>query len=117
MRASYRPGDIVLVRFPFTNLESEKKRPALVISETSYSTNLKLYLMAMITSQIEAPEISGDLLIHEWQKSGLLYPSRLRLAKMATIEDSLIDKKMGVVSKFNHKPISKKLQEILKEWI
>jgi mRNA interferase MazF len=29
-------GDIVLVSFPFTNLQATKKRPAVVISNTAY---------------------------------------------------------------------------------
>jgi len=29
----YRPGDIVLVRFPFTDLSTTKKRPPLAMQE------------------------------------------------------------------------------------
>lgn len=34
----YSPGDVVLVRFPFSDLATTRKRPAVVISPTEYAS-------------------------------------------------------------------------------
>lgn len=47
-----RRGDIVLVSFPFTDLTSTKRRPALVISPNSLNDLKRDLILAAITWQI-----------------------------------------------------------------
>jgi mRNA interferase MazF len=77
-----KPGDITLVRFPFTELATTKKRPALVLARTARSPRNRMATLAMITSQIESLKLAGDVLLSDWQAAGLLHPSLLRLAKI-----------------------------------
>ncbi len=93
------PGDVVLVRFPFADLAATKKRPALLLAEATRSPNNRLVTVAMITSQIEALRLEGDVLIDAWQDAGLLHPSLLRLAKVATVDTELIDRRIGHLAK------------------
>jgi mRNA interferase MazF len=116
-KAKYKPGDIVLVQFPFTDLENSKKRPALLIKETVYSRALSLMTVAMITSQIELPEIEGDYEMKNWNQSGLLHPSRLRLAKIATLEESLVVSKLGSLQKADHQTVSKLFKKLFNYWL
>jgi len=48
----YRRGDIVLVPFPFTDLSSSKRRPALVISPDAFNDQTADLVVAAITSQL-----------------------------------------------------------------
>ena len=48
----YKRGDIVLVPFPFTDLSSSKRRPALVISPDDFNTRMQDLVVAAITSQM-----------------------------------------------------------------
>jgi hypothetical protein len=57
-----------------------------------------LATVAMITSQVEALELDGDVLLADWKAAGLLHPSLLRLAKVASIDEELIDKAIGRLS-------------------
>ena len=49
----------------------------------------------MITSQIEAMWLEGDLLLGDWKSAGLVHPSLFRLAKVATVDADLVDKVIG----------------------
>ena len=48
----YSRGDIVLVSFPFTDLSSSKRRPALVVSPNSHNEQLQDVVLVAVTSKI-----------------------------------------------------------------
>jgi len=85
--------DIVLVPFPFTDVTTSKKRPALVVSPDSYNSGPDV-IIAFITSQLNTPRRAGDHLIIDWQTCGLPKPSQLRM-KLATISRRIVIKKLG----------------------
>lgn len=90
-----KPGDIALVRFPFADVATTKKRPALVLARTARSPRNRLVTVAMITSQTEALRLHGDVLLSEWKAAGLLHPSLLRMTKIATVDEDLIERTIG----------------------
>jgi mRNA interferase MazF len=93
-----KPGDLALVRFPFTELAAAKKRPAPVLARTIKSSRHRLATVAMVTSQMEALKLDGDILLAGGKAAGLLHPSPLRLAKIATIDADLVDRVIGALS-------------------
>ncbi len=99
--------DIVLVPFPFTNLKSFKKRPALVISPDAYNDRLDV-VIAFITSKMDQSNRYGDYIIKEWSKSGLPKPSMLRM-KFATVGKFMIIKKIGKLAKKDQNCFSSQL--------
>jgi mRNA interferase MazF len=58
-------GDVVLVRFPFTNQAAFKQRPAVVISKQSYNQARPDVIIMAITSQFRSPFLPGEAPIHE----------------------------------------------------
>jgi len=87
--ASYAPGDIVLLEFPFTDTAGSKRRPALILLDTGDDD----IVVARVTGQFSsAPQ---DVTLDEWQQAGLLLPSVVRLHKVATLQRRLVDKKLG----------------------
>lgn len=85
----YEFGEIVLVRFPFTNQAASKQRPAVVVSREEYNyAGPDLVLMA-ITSQLQESSRFGNVPIAEWQLAGLLRPSAVKPI-FATFEQELV---------------------------
>lgn len=110
-------GQIILVKFPFTNLASEKKRPCLVLSHTTLNAKVKLVTVAMITSRVDGLQIPGDVKISHWEEAGLLHPSLIRLSKIATIENDIIDKVLGQIANSDLKSIKSNFKKHFDFWL
>ena len=89
----YKRWEIVLVPFPFTDLSSAKRRPALIVSPDNYNAG-KDVVIAYITSQMNIPPRFGDYDLQKWKEASLPKPSKIRM-KFATIDKSIIVKTIG----------------------
>jgi mRNA interferase MazF len=112
-----KPGEVALVRFPFSELAAAKKRPALLLARTTRSPRYRLVTVAMITSQIEAMKLEGDVLLADWEGAGLLHPSLLRLAKVATVDEDLIDKVVGRLSPRDLRAARAAFRQVFASWL
>ncbi|WP_239650110.1 type II toxin-antitoxin system PemK/MazF family toxin [Methylocucumis oryzae] len=86
---TYNCYDIVKVPFPFTDRQSTKTRPALVLSDDkAFNSRIGHSVMAMITST----KHSGwplDTRIEDLTTAGLPAPSSIRL-KLFTLDNRLV---------------------------
>lgn len=108
----YNFGNVVLVGFPFTNLQTTKKRPAVVISRQIYQQNRPDVILMAITSQVRQPLATGEALLQDWQAAGLVKPSVIK-PLIATIEQRRIIKTMGQLSATDRENLEKVIQTIL----
>ena len=109
---TYDFGDVVLVGFPFTNLQTIKKRPAVVISRKTYQQSRPDVILMAITSQIRQPLATGEALLQDWQAAGLAKPSVLK-PLIATLEQKQIVRMMGQLSAADRKGLEEIIQTIL----
>lgn len=98
-------GDIVLVPFPFTDLSSKKRRPALVL----LSGDLDIVL-AFITTKLFYEEESS-IVIESSEMTGLKKQSLIRLDKLVTLDKELVIGKLG---KINGPKLSEVNQKMVK---
>lgn len=84
-------GDIVLIAFPFSDLASQKVRPAVVLSEPSGSEDD--IIVSLISSNISRRLTEGDYLLTtenpEFSKTGLKVPSLFRMSKIHNLSKRL----------------------------
>ncbi len=109
---TYKKWEVILVPFPFTNLSANKKRPALIISPDKYNVGSDV-VIAFITSKMDLKFRIGDYIIKEWEKSNFPKPSIIRM-KFATIDKTMILKKLGKLSDMDEKEFSKLLIDFFK---
>jgi mRNA interferase MazF len=93
---TYEQGDIVLVPFPFTDLSTVKKRPALVVSANWYNKRYRDVVLVAVTSHVPLilDELDYKLTESDFKTDKLYKDSIVKLGKVFTIENSLIIKKI-----------------------
>jgi mRNA interferase MazF len=93
---TYKRGDLVLVAFPFTNLASLKRRPALVVSPDPFNHAMQDLVLVAITSQVTD---DGRLTIDAGDciEGGLPKKSVVKPTKLFTMHATLVLKKLGTL--------------------
>ncbi len=109
---TYKIFDVVVVPFPFTDQNTKKKRPALVLSDhDSFNDPTKNCVLAMITSE-KNPGWPLDSPIGSIKKAGLPAPSKVRM-KLFTLDSRLIIKKIGDLSAKDQKAVKESLRKLM----
>ena len=93
--AAFKPGDIVVVPFPFADRPAAiKRRPAVVVSAPALADRTGLYWIAMITSA-RNPAWPDDIAVPDDPSTGLPAPSVVRPAKIATLDEPRLLRRIG----------------------
>lgn len=109
---TYKIFDVVVVPFPFTDQNTEKKRPALVLSDDDqFNDKTGNCILAMITSDKNA-EWPLDVHIGSIKKAGLPAPSKVRM-KLFTLDSRLIISKIGGLSAKDQQAVKANLRKLL----
>ena len=88
--AKYKKGDVVIIKFPFTDLSSAKKRPALIISNDTVN-HLGDYLLVQITSKSKEDTLSLPIGRTDFAKNEELpLRSFIRVHKIFLLNERLI---------------------------
>jgi mRNA interferase MazF len=110
--ATYEQFDIVLVPFPFTDTGETKRRPALIISDsTEFNTPMRRSVMVMITTAGRSPW-ALDIPITDLSPTGLSASSIIWM-KLFTLDHHLVSRKIGSLSMGDRQAVAKVLGKLM----
>jgi mRNA interferase MazF len=92
----HRPGAVVLVNFPFTDLQSSKVRPALVLNSRGEDVII-LGIFSRVPDHIRESWIEVDSRLDGFSQTGLKKTSIIKTEKITVIHNSLVRKQLGTL--------------------
>lgn len=107
--AGFVKGDVVVVPFPFSDLSSAKKRPALLLADV----NGEDFILLQITSQAMRDSYAVSLDEDDFVSGSLKKKSNVRPNKIFTADKSLVLYKLGAIKTEKIKEIIEKVIEVI----
>ncbi len=105
---SYSKPEVVLVRYPFSDLTSSKVRPAVVVNAPHTSQDLFVVALTSKTNNL----LVGEFVLTEWKKAGLNVETAVKRG-IFTIKETLVRKRVGKLEDAD----AEKLEKSLRAWL
>lgn len=102
-------GDIVVLPFPFSDLSSLKKRPAVIVATLKGND----VILCQITSKARFDDYSISLKLKDFQKGKLPLDSYIRPNRLFTAEKSIVIYKSGFLKNNKIKEVEKSIVKII----
>ena len=105
---NYSRNEVVLVRYPFSNLSGSKIRPAVIVNAPHVSRDV---FIVPLTSKLSSL-LAGEFVLIDWSQAGLNVPSAVKRG-LYTIDQNLIVKAVGKLSIGD----AKNMEKSLRDWL
>ncbi|MGH9838637.1 MAG: type II toxin-antitoxin system PemK/MazF family toxin [Blastocatellia bacterium] len=102
-------GAVVVAPFPYADLSTTKRRPALVVATLTGDD----VILCQITSQAVADQYAIPLLDSDFTSGGLRQPSNIRPNRLFTADANIILYRAGVVSQAKLREVTDRIIRIL----
>lgn len=84
-------GSVLLINFPFADLKTYKKRPALVVANSSLDTTIVCQITSKVLSNVPGVKIKES----DFLEGGLPLVSYARPDKLFTVDNIISHKQLG----------------------
>ena len=101
-------NDIILVRYPFSDLSDSKVRSAVVVSAPHVSQDIFIVPLTSKTASL----LGGEFLLADWKAVGLNVPTAVKRG-LYTVQQTLVAKTIGQLTQRD----SSKLELSLRGWL
>ncbi len=102
---NYLKNDVILVRYPFSDLSDTKIRPAVVVNVPHSSQDV---FIVPLTSKTKAL-LEGEFVLQEWQQAGLNVESAVKRG-IYTVQAHLVLKRVGKLNPGDVASLTKSLR-------
>ena len=106
--ASSSKNDVILVRYPFSDLSSAKVRPAVVVSAPHVSQDNFIVPLTSRTASL----LVGEFLLADWRAAGLNVPTAVKRG-LYTVHQALILKTVGRLTQRD----AEQVEHSLRDWL
>lgn len=89
---NYSKNEIVLIRYPFSDLTNFKIRPAVIVNAPHVSHDVFIVPLTSKTNNL----LPGEFILTDWKTAGLNVETAVKRG-VYTIKENLIKKKVGVL--------------------
>ncbi len=105
--------DIILISYPFSNMEKNKVRPVLIISNNILNNKSDDCIVVPLTTVIKNESYSIIITSEDLESGKLLKSSRIRLDKIFSIKKSLTIMKIGIIKQEVFQAIKKEFYNLI----
>lgn len=98
--------DIVLLRFPFSDLESSKVRPAIVLSNDKYNRRSEDFVAVPLTSNLKLRDYAILITNNELESGNLIVDSKVKVDRVFSVSQRLVRMKIGRIKAEVHEKIT-----------
>jgi mRNA interferase MazF len=105
---NYLKNDIILVRYPFSDLSGSKVRPAVIVNAPHVSQDIFIVPLTSKTTSL----LMGEFVLLDWTGAGLNVETAVKRG-LYTVQQSLIVANIGKLTA----PDIKQLEQSLREWL
>jgi len=93
-------GTVVLAPFPFTDLTTIKRRPAVIVSKINPSKNdlIIAFISSVVSPNLSETDLYLDFNDPDFKNTGLIKTSIIKVDKLMTIEKQLFTGELGCLS-------------------
>lgn len=105
---SYSKNEIVLVRYPFSDLTSAKVRPAVIVNAPHASQDVLIVPLTSKTTTL----LAGEFVLADWKGAGLNVKTATKRG-IFTLHQTLVLKSIGRLLTVD----AEKLASSLREWL
>ena len=105
--------DVVLIRFPFSDLASAKVRPAVVLSNDKYNRSSEDFVAVPLSSNLKLRDYAILITSHELESGRLIVDSKVKVDRIFSVSQRLVRMKIGRIRVGVHERITSMLSDLL----